>query len=353
MVVVESHTAQVSVLPMVESDTASVSVLPFAGSELPAVFLGKVALDVVGLGVGPPCLRLDSEETLPALIDERSEMSCTVPGVTLDGGPVEGAQVLEPIAHSVLGKPLDGGLQERMPVLEPLEHSVPAITWTDGPLEGTPVLEPLEHSVLEKFLHDEPVEEAPVLEPLEHSVLEKTVDHWRDWFVRLIMEPLEHSVLATTSVWEPLEHSNCVVTDHVDIDSLWMAPWDAGGTLGDSCRPFVASWRTVFRSVVRLSCRPAFVDEDRSWLFGSLGRICIQDVHVRQTDVPTGSPGDNPRMNLPPSLMSPSNGGVVLSLSVPPMGKSSRQSGSAGKGHSHRHGFDDSYVFSPEEFYPG
>ena len=37
-----------------------------------------------------------------------------------------------------------------------------------------------------------------------------------DWFVRLIMEPLEHSVLATATVWEPLEHSNYVVTDHVD-----------------------------------------------------------------------------------------------------------------------------------------
>ena len=67
---------------MVESDTARVSVLTFAGSELPAVFLGKVALDVVGLGVGPPCLQLDSEDTLPALIDERGEM--------------------EPIEHSLL-----------------------------------------------------------------------------------------------------------------------------------------------------------------------------------------------------------------------------------------------------------
>ena len=70
------------------------------GCEFSAVFLGKVALDVVGLGVDPPCLRLDSEETLPALIDERAEMSCTVPGVTPDGGPVEGASVLEPIEHS-------------------------------------------------------------------------------------------------------------------------------------------------------------------------------------------------------------------------------------------------------------
>ena len=56
--------------------------------EFPAVFWGKVALDVVGLGVGPPCLRLDSEETLPALIDERAEMNRTVPGVTPDGGSV-------------------------------------------------------------------------------------------------------------------------------------------------------------------------------------------------------------------------------------------------------------------------
>ena len=46
------------------------SVLPVVGSELLAVFLGKVASDVVGLGVGPSCLRVDSEENLPALLDE-------------------------------------------------------------------------------------------------------------------------------------------------------------------------------------------------------------------------------------------------------------------------------------------
>ena len=44
------------------------------------------------------------------------------------------------------------------------------------------------------------------------------------------------------------------------------------------------------------------------------------DVHVGQTDFPTGSPGDDPRRNLPPSLMSPGDGGVLLSLSVPLMG---------------------------------
>ena len=189
---------------------------------------------MVGLGVGPPCLRLDLEETLPALMDERAEMNCTVPGVTPDGGP----------------------------------------------LEGMPVLEPLEHSVLEQSSHDKPMEEAPVLEPLEYSVLEKSLDGGSlegrsvvDWFARLIMEPLEHSVLATAAVWETLEDSNCVVTDHVDIDYFWMAPWDAGGMLGDCCRPYVTSWRTVFRLVVRLSCRPAFVDV-RSCSEASDGYVC-------------------------------------------------------------------------------
>ena len=76
------------------------SVLPVVGSKFPAVFWGKITLDVVGLGVGPPCLRVDSEETLPALIDERAEMNYTVPGVTPDGGLLEGTPVLEPLEHS-------------------------------------------------------------------------------------------------------------------------------------------------------------------------------------------------------------------------------------------------------------
>ena len=71
LVVVESDTARVSGLQLVESDTAQVSVLPVAGCKFLAGCLGKVALNVVGLGVGPPCLRVDSEETLLTLIEER------------------------------------------------------------------------------------------------------------------------------------------------------------------------------------------------------------------------------------------------------------------------------------------
>ena len=252
-----------------------------------SVFLGKVAFDVVGLGVDPPCLRVDSEETLPALIEERAEMNYTVPGITPDGGS----------------------------------------------LEGTPVLEPLEHSGLEMFSHDKHMMEAPVLEPLEHSVLEKPLDGGSlerrpivDWFVRFVMELLEHSVMATAAVWEPLEHLDCGVTDHVDIDSFWKAPWDASGTIGDSCRSCVTFWETAFRSVVRLSCCPVFVDVDCALLFGSFGQLCVLDMHEGYTDAPTRRAGDDPQRKFPLPPLSPGDGGL--------MGKSSRQSSITGIGHS-------------------
>ena len=109
-----------------------VSVLPGVRSEVPAVYVGKVALDSVGVRVGPSGLRLDLEETLPALLDERSVMSSGTDsafgsGKALDGGHMEGAPVLEPIEHSVLEKPLDGRPLLEMSVSEPLEHSVPDV----------------------------------------------------------------------------------------------------------------------------------------------------------------------------------------------------------------------------------
>ena len=66
-------------LAVVESVTARVSVLPGVGSELPTVYeVGNGALDVVGLRVGQSCLRMDSEDTLPTLQDERCVMSFLV-----------------------------------------------------------------------------------------------------------------------------------------------------------------------------------------------------------------------------------------------------------------------------------
>ena len=91
-------------LVVVESDTARVSVLPVAGCKFPAVFLGKVALDVVGLDVGPPCLRVDSEETLLTLIEERAQLARAAPGVTPVDSSEEGAPVRELIRPSVQGE---------------------------------------------------------------------------------------------------------------------------------------------------------------------------------------------------------------------------------------------------------
>ena len=79
LVVVKSDSALVSGLRSVVSDSA-LSVLPVAGWEFPAVFLGKVAFDAVGLGVGPPCFRVDSEEALLKRTDERAPLARAAPG---------------------------------------------------------------------------------------------------------------------------------------------------------------------------------------------------------------------------------------------------------------------------------
>ena len=113
-------------LVVVKSDTARVSALPVAGCKFPAVCLGKVAFDVSGLGIGPPCLRVDSEETLLTVIDERAQLARAAPGVTPVDSSEEGAPVRELIQLSVRGKPLVNSLQEPMPAEEQLEYAIQA-----------------------------------------------------------------------------------------------------------------------------------------------------------------------------------------------------------------------------------
>ena len=79
LVVVESDSALVSGLRSVVSDSA-LSVLLVAGCEFPAVFWGKVAFDAVGLGVGRPCFRVDSEEALLKRTDERAPLARAATG---------------------------------------------------------------------------------------------------------------------------------------------------------------------------------------------------------------------------------------------------------------------------------
>ena len=236
------------------------------------------------------------------------------------------APVLEPIEHSVLEKPLEGGPMEGMAVLEPLEHSVLMTKRIDVPVEGAPVLEPIEHMVLEKPLDGEHMEGAPVLEPIEHSVLEKPLDGG-PMKEMSVLEPLEHSVLLMAQtdgpmegasvlekpldggplvktsilgplqssvpdvapVWgdcslfemtvsDPLDHLGLNVTVHVDVDSFWLAPWDAGGTLSSDYRPGLAVWRAVLCSVARLSRRPVLSAMGFWRSFGDLGRTCVMDL---------------------------------------------------------------------------
>ena len=90
---------------------------------------------MVGLRVGPPCLRVDSEETLLTLMDERAQLVRAAPGVTPVDRSEEGAPVLELIRHSVLGKPLIDSLQELMPVMNQLEYAIQATASVWEPLE--------------------------------------------------------------------------------------------------------------------------------------------------------------------------------------------------------------------------
>ena len=119
-------------IQLVESDTARVSVLPVVSSR---PFFWGCDRSVVGLGVGPPCLRVDSEETLLTLIDERAQLARAAPGVTLVDSSEEGAPVRELIWPSVLGEPLVDSLQEAMPVEKWLEYAIQATASVWEPLE--------------------------------------------------------------------------------------------------------------------------------------------------------------------------------------------------------------------------
>ena len=73
---------------------------------------------------------------------------------------------------------------------------------------------------------------APVLVSIEHSVPEMALDD-RPMAGIAALDPLEHSVL------------------NVDMNSLWMAPWDAGRTFQIGSRPEVAIRRDRLRCVVQ------------------------------------------------------------------------------------------------------
>ena len=116
-----------------------------------------------------------------------------------------------------------------------------------------------------------------------------------------VMKRLEQAILATALVWEPLEHLHCVVSDDVDFDSFWMAPWDAGGTLGDGCRLCVTFWRTLattsteFRQMeniphvigaVKLECSTVWGFPQIDSAAVGCGAVELSDMYFRRTSFP-------------------------------------------------------------------
>ena len=92
---------------------------------------------MAGLGVDLPCLRVDSEETLLTLIDERAQLARAAPGVTPVDSSEVGPPVRELIQLSALGEPLANSLQEMMSAEERVECAVQVILSRWRP--GTPV----------------------------------------------------------------------------------------------------------------------------------------------------------------------------------------------------------------------
>ena len=167
---------------------------------------------------------------------------------------MEGAPVLEPLEHSVLEMSLDGWVDL-------------GVTLDGGPMEGAPVLEPLEHSVLEKSLNGGPLVEMSALVPVGHSVPDVALVGGDCLLFRMTKS-------------DPLVHSGLSVTVHVNMDSLWTAPWDAGGTFQSSYRSGMAIWRNRWSCVIRFSRMPEFPTAGYLGSFGGLARMCVIDLYV-------------------------------------------------------------------------
>ena len=70
------------------------------------------------------------------------------------------------------------------------------------------------------------------------------------------------------------------------MNSLWMAPWDAGGTFRIGSQPEVAIRRDRLRCVVQLSCRPALTAAGYLGYLGGLVRTCVIDLYAVVSTTP-------------------------------------------------------------------
>ena len=142
-----------------------------------------------------------------------------------------------------------------------MARAAPGITPVDSSEEGAPVWELIRPSVLG--------------EPLDDSLQE----------LMPVEKRLEYAIQATASVWEPLEQVHYVVSGDVKFDSFGMAPWDAGGMLGDGCRLCGTCWKMMFQWLIRLSCRPVIVNGlDRTMIM--YAEYGLDRIKMTNTDSP-------------------------------------------------------------------
>ena len=78
------------------------------------------------------------------------------------------------------------------------------------------------------------------------------------------------------TVLDPIEHS---VLD-VDMDSLWLAPWDAGGTFRIVYRSELDVCRDILCGDVQSAHRPVFPAVGYMGYVGDLARTCVIDLYA-------------------------------------------------------------------------
>ena len=231
---------------------------------------------------------------------------------------------------------------------------------------GMTVLEPLENSVLEiapgdGLRMDSDVQLMRVqsgLGPFEFSVPD-VAPLWGDCLVirMTVSDPLEKSGLGVTgsidldcghldsSVWitalddrpmagitvlAPIEHS---VLD-VDMDSLWMAPWDAGGTFRNGSRSELAVRRDILCCDVQSSRRPVFPAAGYMGYVGGLPRTCVIDLYAGVSTTPVEMLVKDDQPDFPTLQFPPVGVEVWLSTSVALASEDSRGRGCAWHGYS-------------------
>ena len=167
---------------------------------------------MVGLSVGPPCIRVDSEEILLTLTDERAQVARAAPGVT----PVDSSEKEAPVCElrwpSVLGEPLVDCLQELMPGEKSLEYAIQGTASVWMPFEQV-------HSVESADLDIDYFGMAPLDAGGVHSCTQS--EPFRtiilQWLMRLLCRPV---------IIHKLDWTVTVYTEN-GLDTITMMPTDS------------------------------------------------------------------------------------------------------------------------------